>query len=141
MDAPREVELKFSLSEDGLHAMERAPLLSALRDKARTRSTVSVYFDTEGSRLRRKGVSLRVRRDGDRRLQTVKAEGKSGIPFERREWERRIRADVPDLKRVRATGLKLLRKKKELKGLKPVFTTAMERTTIPVRRPGGTVEV
>src|SRR5262249_30859331 len=141
MDAPREVELKFLLSEDGLDAMERAPLLAALRDKARTRSTVSVYFDTEGSRLRREGISLRVRRDGDQRLQTVKAEGRSGIPFERREWEQRIRGDVPELKRMRATGVKLLRKKKVRKGLKPVFATAVERTTIPVRRPGGTVEV
>src|SRR3954468_13829296 len=108
MAAPREVELKFSVSEDGLDAIARAPLLSKARRKAKTASTISVYFDTDGFKLRRKHVSLRVRHAGERRLQTVKADGASGIPFERREWEERIAGDAPDLEIAQGTGLKPL---------------------------------
>jgi inorganic triphosphatase YgiF len=141
MDAPREVELKFSLSEDALEAIENAPLLSGARRKAKTVSTISVYFDTDGFKLRRRHVSLRVRHADATRLQTVKAAGTSGAPFERREWEQPIDGDAPDLKAARATGVKPLRRKKVRDALKPIFATAVDRTIIPVRRDGSTIEV
>src|SRR3954449_2511537 len=141
MDAPREVELKFALSEDGLEAIKNAPLLAEAGRKAKTTTTVSVYFDTNGFKLRRNRVSLRVRHADDQRLQTVKADGTSGAPYERREWERRISSYAPDLKAARATGVKPLRNKQIRNALKPLFATAVERTVIPVRRNGSTVEV
>jgi triphosphatase len=56
------------------------------------RSVVSVYYDTARQDLRRAGIALRLRRDGGRWLQTLKAQGvqHAGLA-QRAEWELPVR--------------------------------------------------
>lgn len=94
MSDPLEVELKleFAASDrDGLLAA--APLADA---QTATVNLVSTYFDTPDLDLHAAGYTLRVRRSGDRRIQTVKANGEGGAGlFVRAEWERDIAGDRP----------------------------------------------
>src|SRR5262249_57024426 len=102
----------------------------------------SVYCDTAKHALRKRGISLRVRHIGDERLQTVKANGQSAAGlFARREWEKRIRSDTPDLRAVRRTALDGLDSKKLARTLKPVFETRIRRTVLPLARGASPIEL
>jgi triphosphatase len=71
---PVEVELKLLLPEHARAALERHPALQAPCATApETRQEHTVYFDTPLLSLAGKGLSLRVRRCGAARVQTLKA--------------------------------------------------------------------
>ena len=84
----RELELKFSLplslqdklDDDAANAWDRKRVWSC-------------YYDTPDGELTRARMAVRVRRHGERWLQTVKAEGAG--QFERYEWERAIDGPEP----------------------------------------------
>ena len=101
---------------------------------------VSVYFDTPKHKLARNGLSLRVRHNGAKRLQTIKSGGLAGS-FRRGEWEHEIKRDVPNLRQARDTALEPLLTKKLKRRLKPVFETHIHRTSVPVRKNGTLIEV
>jgi triphosphatase len=132
MSPPQEIELKLDVSAGALGELPRS---TALRGRARPRSRniVSVYFDTPGFKLRKSGFTLRVRREGRRRLQTVKQEGNGGAALTRNEWEQPIRSNQPDLDAARETGLKPVLSKKLTRKLKPLFETSVRRTVFPLR--------
>ena len=48
--------------------------------------------------LARRGVTLRVRRANDKRIQTVKSVGDSGVANSRGEWEWPVESATPDLR-------------------------------------------
>src|SRR5436305_12151032 len=114
MSAPREVELKLEVPADSLHRLARSSLLQAARKKPPKPATlVSVYFDTDKLKLRKKGLSLRVRRIGRRHVQTIKQEsGESAVLFDRGEWEHDVIGERPDLDLARNTSLEPLLSKK-----------------------------
>ena len=97
-----ETELKFEIAPQDLRRLKAAPALH--RKPAKEENLISVYFDTPKHKLARNGVSLRVRHNGDKRLQTVKSEW-SGNSFRRGEWEREIRGNVPNLGKAGGTAL------------------------------------
>jgi len=102
---------------------------------------VSVYFDTDKLRLHKHGLTLRVRRDGERRVQTVKA-GNGQAVTTRGEWERKVRSDQPDLQAVHGTPAERLLRKKKIRGsIKPIFETRVMRTTCPVKVGRSLIEV
>ncbi len=69
-----EIELKFVLDEEGVKRLRsRLKSLNLDESAVRTRSLRSVYYDTAEHGLRKAGIALRLRRDGRRWLQTVKA--------------------------------------------------------------------
>jgi triphosphatase len=90
----REVELKLDTDPAGIDVLAQASILRAVgvEDYEQT----STYFDTPEQDLRKVGLSLRIRKIGTRRIQTVKAESKTmaGL-FARPEWEMAIRQDQP----------------------------------------------
>lgn len=91
MTAPaREIELKFLLARE-----DAAALLAALPPgETAVKDMVAVYYDTADGGLGRGGFGLRVRRTGERRIQTLKsALGEDGG---RDEWEWAVATDVPD---------------------------------------------
>ena len=94
-----ETELKFEVAPQDLRRLKAAPALR--RKPPKEENLISVYFDTPKHKLARNGVSLRVRHNGDKRLQTVKSEG-SGGSFRRGEWEREIRGNVPSFRKALA---------------------------------------
>jgi triphosphatase len=92
---------------------------------------VSVYFDTDKHKLRKRRVTLRVRRAGNHYTQTIKASGNLA-PFERREWETEIAGKGPDLTLSRGTALEPLMTKKLRRQLRPMFETRVQRTVYPI---------
>src|ERR1700722_3707403 len=96
MTGPLEVELKLELPPSALPQFRKLPLIRALQASAKRSSQVSVYFDGDQQKLRRHGLVLRVRRIGDRYIQTIKATQNSNI-LTRDEWESEITDGQPDL--------------------------------------------
>ena len=143
MSAPREIELKFEVPANALSHLGRSPLLKgAMKGSGKPASLVSVYFDTDKLKLRDNGLSLRVRRVGATRLQTIKQEAAQNGPlFDRGEWEREIPGAEPDFDAARDTALEPLLSKKLRRALKPVFKTRVERTVYPVRSNGSEIEL
>jgi triphosphatase len=127
----KEVELKLEVEPASLRALKKVPLLRSLKAPPRRTSEVSVYFDTDKHKLRKKGLMLRVRRVGDRRVQTIKASGNTA-PFERDEWEAEIAGEEPDLSLACGTALEPLVNDKLRRQLKPQFETRVQRTLYPV---------
>ncbi len=121
-----ETELKFDVAPQDLWKLKAA---RALQQKpAKEEDLVSVYFDTPKHKLARNGISLRVRHNGDKRVQTIKSEGSKGS-FRRGEWEREIKGNLPNLRKAPGTALAPLLTKKLKRRLKPMFAT---RVTAPL---------
>ena len=91
-----EIELKLDLSPASAQALERSSLWPGAGEVAQLDA---LYFDTPDRLLRAHGLTLRVRRSGDERIQTIKADGASGSGglFTRAEWEMPVPADEPVL--------------------------------------------
>lgn len=123
-----EIELKLTAPADALATLWQ----SAIGTRARTtsRRLVSTYYDTSDFRLRRRGFTLRVRQDGDKFVQTVKAaRGAPGSMMRRGEWSAPVEAAEPDLTRLNDPEV-LERIGLVIAGeLQPLFTTDVRRQT------------
>ena len=65
MTPPREIELKLQVPEQALARLTRSSLLREARTGTqRPAYLVSVYYDTDTQKLRKHGLTLRVRRIG-----------------------------------------------------------------------------
>lgn len=140
-----ERELKLLVSagkaEQVLHS---AALARYFADSARTEDLISTYFDTPDLAFRRCGASLRVRADGDRRLQTLKLDGSVTAGFyERDEFECPVNGNAPnlislqDLIAKNTDCGKLVREEGLSARLKPIFVTRVKRSTVLMRLPDG----
>ena len=88
-----EIELKLELTQEAVDALDAVAFWPDGGVVADQRST---YFDTPDHALSHAGLSLRIRRSGRKRVQTVKAERASaGGLFVRSEWERGVEDDIP----------------------------------------------
>ncbi|WP_156679921.1 CHAD domain-containing protein [Sphingomonas profundi] len=126
MNAATETELKLSASAGAIQAVLADPDLFG--GEVRTREQSSTYHDTGARALEAAGLSLRVRRIGDRRIQTVKAEGAGAASlFAREEWERDIPGDVPQLDDI-TIALTTALGADQPADLAPVFVTEVTRT-------------
>ena len=125
---PREVELKFHLPRGSRAVLERYPALAAAA--AEHSHLVSTYFDTPDRALDRCGLTLRVRRDGEIRTQTVKSRSDGyGVAVSRGEWEWPIDQDAPEVAWLAKTK-PLAAAAIAIKGrLQPAFITNIRRTT------------
>jgi inorganic triphosphatase YgiF len=127
----REFELKLELTREELQRVNEHPALRGLTvGEPTTRTLRSIYFDTPDQRLRQAGVSLRLRFDGDKWLQTVKADGRvtRGVS-QPLEHEAALPNSELDLEAI--ADAKLRRDIKRLtRGslLEPVFETLVTRT-------------
>jgi inorganic triphosphatase YgiF len=140
MKPAQEIEIKFAAPAEVLPRLQHQFPTKPART-AKSKSVVSVYFDTDKLDLRKHGLTLRVRRNGKQRLQTVKA-GDGQAVTTRGEWERAVRSDQPDFKAVRGTPAeKILQKKKIRSTIKPIFETRVTRTTCPVKLGRSLIEV
>ena len=131
MATPKEIEIKLELAPASLPRLKKIPLIRALAAPAKRATEVSVYFDTDKHKLRKNGLMLRVRRIGDRYIQTIKAAGNAGL-FERDEWESEIASELPDLGLAHGTALGPLISDKFRRQLKPMFETRVTRTVYPL---------
>jgi triphosphatase len=98
-----ERELKLEGDPSDLRRLLQEPaIMGGLKGRPKRKRLTTTYFDTEDAILREQfGMSLRVRKDGRRRIQTVKRERRAdGVMFARDEWEMPIAGDVPDASRL-----------------------------------------
>ncbi len=126
-----ELELKFVLDEQAEKRLRENPALSRLaRGKAATESLHSIYYDTADRALKAAGIALRLRREGRRWLQTVKA-GKalrSGLSSAT-ESEARVPSGRLDLDRVPDPAIRdALRRHLDGRVPEPVCETRVRRT-------------
>jgi triphosphatase len=140
MTAPLEIEIKLELPAAALRQFRKLPLIRELEASAKRSAPVSVYFDTDKQKLRRRGITLRVRRTGDRYVQTIKATRHSGI-LARNEWESEIADGQPDPSQTRDTALDEVLTAKSWHKLKPQFETRVRRTVFPLQRDGAVIEL
>ncbi len=90
-----EIELKLELT---LADAERIVASKLFGESVKVAEQVSTYFDTADKEVAKAGFSLRIRRTGDTRIQTIKADGASAAGlFARTEWERSVDDDRPVL--------------------------------------------
>ena len=134
----REVELKLEVPARDLRELEHFAPIKKIRGG--NELLTSVYFDTDKLKLHKNGFSLRIRRIGDRHVQTIKRAGNTAV-LERDEWESQTEGELPDFKAARKTPLRPLLSKKVRRALKPVFETRVRRTTYPIKHGNGEIEV
>jgi inorganic triphosphatase YgiF len=139
VSSAKEVEIKLQLPSASLARLRQVPLLRDANGAMQKQNQLSVYFDTDKLKLRKHGLTLRVRHVGDRYVQTIKSD--NGSLFERGEWETEIESDQPDLTRGDTSALDTLGIKKLRKQLRPVFETRVERTTYPFARKDCEIEL
>ena len=139
---PREVELKFDVTEDQMRRLRNKPILRRLGEGRPARATLrSVYFDTPDQSLRARGMSLRVRRKGDSWVQTAKI-GQGVVAGMSRPLEIEFPVDGPalDLERLNKAGVpEALNALLNDVELVPLFETVISRTTRQLRAPGGSM--
>jgi len=136
MSEPREIELKLECEPSDLATLKAHPLLQDASEQGAA-DLSSTYFDTAEQDLREAGLGLRVRRIGDRYVQTLKAEV-DGL-FRRPEWEQEVSDPEPDLAVLGDTPLdEILGRKDELQ---PLFTTSVKRQTYLVEQGSSRIEV
>ena len=100
-----EIELKLALPKQALRGAQSLAWLRKLAARySRPHRLTSVYFDTKRLKLRKHDVTLRVRRDGSKWIQTIKCgPTKLAAPLERNEWEAELKTGRPDLKHAKGT--------------------------------------
>jgi triphosphatase len=142
--APTEIELTLRLAPDAVPRLLRSALVKEFRrGRASKQRLVSTYFDTADFRLLKHRVALRVRKVGQKRIQTIKMapSADTGV-LARREWERELFADHPDLSNVDDRELrKLMAGDRFERELKALFVTDIERSTLPLAINGSTIEL
>ncbi len=89
-----EIELKLSLPQSAQLTLCEHPLLQKYSGSgSRLRELSNLYYDTPDQALNRHRVALRIRRQDDRLIQTLKTRGESrGGLHQRQEWE----WDIPE---------------------------------------------
>lgn len=91
----KEIELKLEMTGDAADQIEAFLLLAG---NPKITQQKSIYFDTPDGRLRKAGLSLRIRQSDGERIQTIKANrGSAAGLFTRSEWEQSVNDDVPIL--------------------------------------------
>ncbi|AEQ52996.1 CHAD domain-containing protein [Pelagibacterium halotolerans] len=131
-----EIELKLQIAPQAA-----GPVLQwgEAQGEMERRNLRSVYFDTPGRSLAMAGLSLRTRFDGTRHVQTVKAaQGKSAGLFARREWEKPVSSEWPELGAdTPLAGLP----PQTLDALAPLFSLEVERHGLDIVRGDSVIEV
>jgi len=124
-----ETELKLGLLPEYSEEVAVLPMLEQLACAQPARRTLSnIYYDTPARDLRRNRVALRIRRDGDRFIQTLKSagNGQAGLSV-RNEWEWERPEPSLDPALLREHLPQALRDDSLLASLQPAFETDFER--------------
>jgi triphosphatase len=124
-----EVELKLRADPQDLGRLTASPALAAAKGRPAARTLESTYFDTEDLRLRRQETTLRVRKQGRRFIQTIKAASDhAGGILSRSEWECAVTGPEPDLAAIDdPVALQRLGPVTAAE-LQPVFTSYIKRS-------------
>ena len=140
----RELEIKVQLSKSDIARLNRRLSTNKLTSGEPSRQELkSIYFDTPEHSLREMGVSLRLRRQGNAWIQTIKTNkairGGVSNPI---EIEVPVKAGKPDLARFAHTELgRAVKKAVGEAPLRPLFETAVRRTKHSIKANGSEMEL
>jgi len=143
---PAEIELKLTLDPGAVSRiaeLARHPAVLAARGgRWRASRVIGTYYDTPNFALERAGVTLRLRRDGARWVQTVKGPplaGAGGALHARDEHEWPLARPRLDTERLAQTPWRKIFSKAQKRGaLAPVFVTDIRRRALPLAFDDGT---
>ena len=125
----KETEIKLRVSRATLTALRDHPLLKK-RNKSgwEQHELFNQYFDTPERYLAMAKVALRLRRDGDQVIQTLKTRGQSVAGLsERNEWDWNLAKAKLDLKKLDDSCWPAALAELDKKQLQPIFTTDFVR--------------
>ena len=127
LTSAEEIELKLQLDPSDIAILLADPVFSA--NAPTMRDQVSTYYDTDTCTLRAAGLSLRIRKSGDQRVQTIKTGSKAAASlFARGEWECPVSGDTPELGNAPAIFAETLGA--QAQQLTPAFAVEINRTTV-----------
>ena len=137
--AHTEIELKLTGDPKALKKVFASPVLRRRSSgRARTSQLDAVYYDTDDLRLRREGLAFRVRKNGRRFVQTLKASnGAGGAALARGEWEAQLSSPEPDLGALPGEAGAALAGLLGGAELRPLFSTRVRRQLRRLKRPTG----
>lgn len=121
----KETEIKLRVSRETLAALRDHPLLKK-RNKSgwERRELFNQYYDTPSRDLAQAKVALRLRRDGEQIIQTLKTRGQSVAGLsERNEWDWYLSKAKLDLKKLDDSCWPASLAELDKKQLLPLFTT------------------
>ena len=125
----KETEIKLRVSRETLAALREHPLLKK-RNKSgwERRELMNQYFDTPERDLAQAKVALRLRKDGDEVIQTLKTRGQSVAGLsERNEYNWDLAKAKLDVKKLDGECWPEQLAELDKKTLKPIFTTDFVR--------------
>jgi inorganic triphosphatase YgiF len=127
---PREIELKLTVAPADFAVLQTHPSFQELLGQPiKVEMLKAVYFDTKDFVLRDHSVTLRVRREDDQFVQTIKsAVAESASLLERHEWKQTIPSARPDLEAAATTPPGAVFSREVCAALRPAFETKIERT-------------
>ena len=132
MPSPREIEVKLECDAADLVGLARHPLLQAAEPA--TDFLDATYFDTAHRDLHGAKLSLRLRRNGERIVQTLKAASTAAVGlFDRPEWEWEVPGPMPDTMLLDGTPAAAILSKAKEPEPRPLFRTIIERSTREIR--------
>lgn len=125
----KETEIKLRASRETLAALRDHPLLKKRNKSGWQRHELfNQYYDTPERDLARAKVALRLRRDGDQHIQTLKSRGQSVAGLsERNEWDWHLDKPKLDTKKLTDDCWPAPLAELDKKTLKPIFTTDFVR--------------
>ena len=125
----KETEIKLRASRETLAALLDHPLLKKRNKSGWQRHELfNQYYDTPERELAQAKVALRLRRDGDQHIQTLKSRGQSVAGLsERNEWDWYLDKAKLDTKKLTDDCWPAALAELDKKTLKPIFTTDFVR--------------
>jgi inorganic triphosphatase YgiF len=137
-----EIELKFLVPPGEMEQIRTAPVIARhARNVGFTRQLEAVYYDTPDRTLFTHGLSLRVRRNGDRCVQTLTRAPLHGQSFARGEWEAAVDGMAPDLALMPTAEISAPLDRLSADALHPIFMTKVYRRTQQLELSGTVIEV
>jgi inorganic triphosphatase YgiF len=140
-----ETELKLRIPAGAVASLRRSSVLAALRQRRGSRRhLLTVYYDTPSLALAKKGLSLRVRHIGSRKVQGIKLAdgGGNGTIVRRPEFESEIEGDRPEIQRIPDEEVRrLVSEAAGTEPLAPAFVSDFGRTVWPVKLGDSEIEV
>lgn len=134
-----EIELKLEVDPGDLPLVRQNPLLA--NAESHSCHQVSVYYDTPDTRLKKHGLTLRVRSINGRFIQTIKTATDNVGLVSREEIECEVSSIAPDLSLVPEHPIHALLGASESKSLSELIRSEVERTTWILDLGNGRIQV
>jgi triphosphatase len=142
LPAHREIELKLVAPPGTLERCRAADVIARhARNRGIVRRLEATYYDTSDHKLFDHDLSLRVRRNGRKCIQTLKQAPPDGDPLVRGEWEAPVAGVAPELARLPTAEIGTPLEGLSEAALLPVFATKVRRRIQNLELPGAVLEI